>query len=261
MVKIGPPSPNVNTLDVFEESVYANTSVKIWQVIKFLLEELQPINIEDLGSDDRKCHICTEDFTAGFHGAVRLPCGHFFGKPCIEQWLRPYGVAILSSQNEELQYGANTCPMCRQVFFPAQVKFDLLPQIKARIKVWDKAYAYAGIALSEPERLAREGLLRYVDAYPGRGLDKYYPEFSAKKSPYLPWAHLQLLEFSRMLKQFELTPVQKVLRQTLERFAKRSSRIGAFRRNMVGTTLMMVTGTTLTMVTGTTLMMVTSSEV
>lgn len=240
MVKIGPPSPNVHTLDLFEECAYADTSIKIWQVIKFFLEELKPVNIEDLGSEDCKCHICTEDFTTGFHGAVRLPCGHFFGKPCIEQWLRPYGLAVITSEDKELRFGANSCPMCRQVFFPVQTQFDTLPEIKVRIKVWDKAYAYAEIELSEPERRAREDLLRYVDTYPGRGLDRYYPEFTARQSPYLRWARLRLLRFSRMVKHFELTPLQKNLQQSLERFAKRTLRNGS-KRNLDKTTLMIRT--------------------
>lgn len=112
--------------------------------------------------------------------------------------------------------------MCRQAFFPEQKKLDLLPEIEARIKVWDQAFAEVGITLSKTEHQAREDLLRYVNTYSARGFDEYYPDLRGISSPYLSWARIQLLNFSRALERYELTPIQQNIRQSLEEFARRS---------------------------------------
>lgn len=93
MVKIGPPSPNVNTLDVDEQWTYADTAKETWQIIKFFLEELKPVNTEDLDAENGTCSICVEKFTKDLHRPVRLPCNHCFGEPCIKIWLSPYAPA------------------------------------------------------------------------------------------------------------------------------------------------------------------------
>lgn len=220
MVKFGPPSPKANTLDIDEELTYANTFIDTWQIIKFLLEETKPVSTAELDSEDRECHICAADLTSdanSLHRAVRLPCNHIFGESCIKEWLSPF-VPFLPDV-KELSLGANTCPMCRQVFFPEQSTVDLLPEIEARIMVWDKAYAHVGISLSEQQVRAREDLLRYLNTYSNRGLDVCYPDPTAL-APYLQWARGQLLSFSLLLQFHELTPVQKHLRQSLENFAK-----------------------------------------
>lgn len=220
MVKIGSPSPMANTLDIEEETTYANTSTDTWQIIKFFLEEMKPVSTAELDPEDRECHICAADLTTDanhLHGAVRLPCNHIFGESCIMKWLSPYVPCL---QNvKELSSCANTCPMCRQVFFPEQSTVSLLPEIEARIMVWDKAYAHVGISLSEQEARAREDLLRYISTYSGRGLDVYYPDPTAL-AQHVPWARGQLLSFSLLLQFNDLTPVQEHLRQGLENVAK-----------------------------------------
>lgn len=149
MAKVCLAGPAVSTLDVFEYITYASTSTETMQVIEFFLEELKPIQAEDLEPEERNCYICTDDFRAGSHIAVRLPCNHHFGEECIQNWLRPYETP--TKTKDEWEYGANSCPLCRQVFFPEQRNCDVLPEMEMRIKLWDKVFAYVGIALSEQE--------------------------------------------------------------------------------------------------------------
>lgn len=221
MVKIGPPGPKVNTLDVVDGATYADTAVETWQIIKFFLEELVPVDTETFKPEDRKCHICGEDFSKFFHRAMRLPCGHCFGEPCIKAWLSPYGPAREIERWGEADCGANTCPTCRRVFFPEQTVIDFLPAIEARIKIWDTAYAHIGIALSETERQAREDLLRYLETYFARGVDIYYPFARLPSSPCLSsasldMARIMLYTFSLELLHTNLTHVQRQLRQSLQ---------------------------------------------
>lgn len=218
MVKIGPPSPKVNTLDVDEQSTYANTSKETWQVIKFFLEELKPVDSENLEPEDRKCYICTEDFTTDFHSAVMLPCNHVFGEKCIKTWLRPYAPCMPISYKDWRVPAANTCPICRRVFFPQQRTVDILPVMQTRIMLWDRAYALVGIALSETERRAREDLLRYLNTYFARGLDDYFPYFASIE--HRSFALDQFRMYCVQLKYRNLTPVQESLRQNLEEVAR-----------------------------------------
>lgn len=221
MVKINSPSPKVNTLDFDEHLTYADTYTETWQIIKFFLEKIDPVKPTDLEHEKRICEICTEDFTMGFHRAVRLPCNHHFGEQCIERWLSPYLKCTPFPEDiRVLPVGANTCPMCRRVLFPEQRAIDFLPEIESRITLWDKAYAHLGIALTETQSRAREDLVRYLKNYHGRGLDLYYPNVTAK-SPYPRHAREQLLTFSLRLKRQNLTPVQEHLRQGLEEIARR----------------------------------------
>lgn len=222
MVKIGPSSPNINTLDVIEEVTYADTCTETWQIIKFFLEELNPINSADLEPEDRRCSICAEDFTVDFHRAVKLPCNHQFGEPCIKKWLSPYMPWTPMAGEKYLKpVGANNCPNCRRVFFPKQTAVDTLPEIESRIKLWDRAYAYVGIPLSERERRARRDLLLYVNSYFARGLDEYYPS-NRVRSGYTSWAYQRLYLVSIFLVIVKLTPEQEHLRRGLEDIAKRN---------------------------------------
>ena len=124
---------------------------------------------------------------------------------------------------------ANTCPKCRREFFPEQRAVDGLPEIEARIKLWDMAYAHVGIALSETEFRAREDLLRYLGSYFTRGFDEYYPSDSERRN--CPtWTHQRLFFFSNRLKQKRLEPVQEHLRQALEDFARLSFPVITWRR-------------------------------
>ena len=210
-----------DTLDVLETRTYASIATETWQIIKFLLEELKPVGNPDLEPEDHRCAICGEHFTTDDHPAVRLPCNHAFGEPCIREWLRPYS-PFARYNGYELKVGANTCPMCRREFFPKQREFDILPNIEARIALWDKAYAHVGIALSERERQVREDLLRYIDYYVYARHNVYFYPFTWPGST-IDWVDHQrhvLLSFSLDLKSKNLTPRQENLRQGLEEFAR-----------------------------------------
>ncbi|MCJ1425192.1 hypothetical protein MMC29_003080 [Sticta canariensis] len=222
MEEIDAPGPAVVTLDVDEQYTYAQTSVETLRVIRFFLEELKPVNTEDIETEDGNCAICAEQFTTDSHRAVRLPCNHIFGKSCIEHWLRPYASLTImpgdQSMEPALSLGANSCPQCRRVFFPKQGAIDSLPNLETRVKFWDMAYAHVGITLSENERRAREDLLRYLGSYPGRGLDVYYPylDTGSQWQSSLGWHQHQLFIFSFGLRTQSLTPEQENLRQRLE---------------------------------------------
>lgn len=220
MVKFGPPSPKVNTLDVDEEWTYAATATETWQIIKFFLEELKQVDHEKLDPEDRKCHICGEDFTNELHRAVRLPCNHTFGESCIKKWLSPYATCMpVIWKSWRKPVGSNTCPTCRRVLFPAQKTADILPIIESRIKLWDEAYAYVGIALSDRERQAREDLLRYLAGYFARGMDYYYPCDTAT-SGYPAYARVLFRTSTNLLRGKTLSPVQEQLRQGLEEIVR-----------------------------------------
>ena len=229
MVKIGPPGPKVNTLDVDPTLAYADTSVETWWVIEFFLNELRPVEITGLEPEDSNCSICAEGYKVDFHRAVRLPCNHCFGESCITKWLTPFEpwsqTAGLERIMVENHPGANSCPICRQVFFPWQPEIDNLPQIEMRIKLWDWAYAHAGVALSKREHQAREGLLRYIDGYSARGLDEYYP--SEMMRPGSESRNDEICARFRFLKALlvllarrDLTPVQRQLTRRLQRISE-----------------------------------------
>ncbi|MCJ1264515.1 hypothetical protein MMC22_004387 [Lobaria immixta] len=209
--------PKLNTLDADEEVAYADTSVETWQIIWFFREQLRPVKIEDIEPESRTCDICTEGFTDS-HRALRLPCNHIFGEPCIKKWFTPFSKCVPVAEERPRPEGANSCPNCRREFFPEQSVADSLPAIETRIKLWDKAYASVGIELSNMEHWARDDILRYLGSYAARGDDDYYP-YITPQCPYPDWAHRRLQDFSVKLKHKSLTPLQERLRQSLELLA------------------------------------------
>lgn len=216
MVKYGPPSPKVNTLDFFRDWTYADISIETLQIIRFFLDDLIPVDTANIEPEDNTCDICTDELTS--HRAVRLPCNHTFGEACIKKWLSPFMEEIPPARDWGNPVGANTCPKCRREFFPQQTLSDMWPAVFTRIKLWDQAYASVGIALSETESQARDDIFRYLRENYGRGHNESNPEFT-NKSPYPLWAHQRLLIFARELKRQDLTPVQKHLTQGLEEIA------------------------------------------
>lgn len=64
---------------------------------------------------DHLCCICLQEIgtlspeTGIIECEIRLPCSHLIGSACIATWLR----------------SNNTCPLCRQAFFPAQPQANL----------------------------------------------------------------------------------------------------------------------------------------
>lgn len=79
------------------------------------LTRLPRVRSEEL-PDGAECMICMEEYGAFpsdngvIEHAVLLPCLHTVGSECIATWLSP-------------TRRGNSCPLCRTVFFPAQV-FD-----------------------------------------------------------------------------------------------------------------------------------------
>jgi hypothetical protein len=74
-----PPQPDRNT----------------FETQRAFLDSLQPINIEDVGEESRKCPICWkyfgEDSDPGYDNSeqpVRLRCGHVFGNKCLTNQFR-----------------------------------------------------------------------------------------------------------------------------------------------------------------------------
>ncbi|MCJ1467010.1 hypothetical protein MMC07_005632 [Pseudocyphellaria aurata] len=219
MVKIGPPSPVLNTLDVLEDFTYAFTARETWRIINFFREEFRkPVNVDDLTPEDRKCDICTDEFTDASHRAVKLPCGHIFGMECIELWLTPF---VSNRHEEDPSRGANTCPKCRRIFFPPQLALDEPNAVEARIKLWDLAYAHVGVALSDAERRVRADVLQYI-AIGGR-VDRTLPSDRVRPE-YIGWISHVLYVTCQLLKDqplTPLTPVQEHLRHGLEEIAVR----------------------------------------
>lgn len=72
------------------------------------LSHLEVIPIGDLPADSRVCLICYQDYHTGSpnEDAVKTtPCGHTFGKSCLQNWL-----AI-----------STTCPLCRQTLCESDI--------------------------------------------------------------------------------------------------------------------------------------------
>lgn len=159
MVKIGPLGPKVNTLNIFENMTYANTAIETWQIIRFFLNEMRPVSAVDPEPEDVDCPICGDEFTTDLYRAVRLPCDHTFGEPCIKRWVNPHERCTPNvSRAQGTQVGVNQCLLCRHVLVPQQTTGDMLPTMEARIRVWDETYKKPGIELSETEHQARDDL-------------------------------------------------------------------------------------------------------
>ena len=157
-----------NEFVIVDSRAYAMTAIETWKAVEFLLTKLEPINLEDLDSDDRVCAICHEELGVPEdvkrpHGPVRTICGHIFGKKCVTEWLDP--LRFWLSMNEDIDddvYGRSSCPTCRQVFFTT-CKVEPLEFLACRLSLWDSAYASAGVARSGKEELSRQHLWEYVE--------------------------------------------------------------------------------------------------
>ena len=79
--------------------------------------QLQTVSSGNL-PNGAECMICWEEYgtvssdSGVIEHAVFLPCLHHVGSECIAVWLSPDGGQ------------GNSCPMCRNVFFPAQTRYD-----------------------------------------------------------------------------------------------------------------------------------------
>lgn len=168
-------TPKPNEFVIHQNEAYAGTDIEKWAVVEFLLTKLEPVNIEDLGPDERLCTICHNEFHVSenvklSHPPIKTVCGHIFGKPCLIKWLDPLCYRGLEEDENGAaitqvgRYGdAKTdCPMCRRVFFP-KCRVEPWEYLAQRLDFWDTAYLTAGVARSEKEERSRKLLWEYVE--------------------------------------------------------------------------------------------------
>ena len=137
------------------------------------MTELEPVHLEDLDPDGRDCAICKEEFRVSedpklSHTPVKtVSCGHIFGKPCIIKWLDPlcyWGSregqeSVIHNLNPStIKAGNTTCPTCQRKFFFEPYR-EPMDSLASRLWLWDKAYAYAGVARTRTEEHPRKSSL------------------------------------------------------------------------------------------------------
>ena len=227
-----PRSPKPNEFVIPELEAYATTDINIWKAAEFIMTKLEPVRLEDLDPDDRRCAICQQEFRVSedpklSHVPVKTVCGHVFGEPCIIKWLDPlcyWGITegaqpTICGMDTSLITAANTsCPTCRREFFP-RPKREPMESLAANLWLWDNAYAFAGVARSEKEERSREHLWQYVKYC--RAIDEF--ELSELVQYDLFGNAMAYLEkFAQWLKTHRaLTPVQEALREQLEIIGRR----------------------------------------
>lgn len=168
-------TPPPDTFVLFDNMAYACTSIKTFDVAEYLLTQLEPIDIEDLDSDNRSCVICQEKFRVSehqkhSHTPVRTPCGHIFGQKCIMRWLQALNSWGLEEEYEDIpeqsvrleEEGNTSCPVCRTEFFPP-FQTESLVRLMQRLMLWDMALSSAEVEISDYEQHTRQILWEYVD--------------------------------------------------------------------------------------------------
>ena len=222
MEKSSPQTKKPNEFVIADSRAYAMTAIETWKAVEFLLTKLEPINLEDLASDDRVCVICQQEFGVSedvkrSHAPVRTVCGHVFGIRCISKWLDPLRFWGLVDEDRNLnldEHGVSTCPTCRQVFFTT-CRIEPMEFLAYRLSLWDSAYASAGVARSEKEELSRKHLWEYVEYC--RSINEQEPtevmRLEIQEAAYFLFRHWTQV----VLKIQNLTPEQEILREKLER--------------------------------------------
>ena len=218
------PKPNEFPIPAFE--AYAMADMETWQAIEFLLTKLEPVHIEDLDAANRECAICQQEYCVSedpklSHPPVKMVCGHLFGKPCIIKWLDPLaywglleGAAprIRRLDTESLGGAKTSCPTCRREFVP-QADREPMQMLAVRLWLWDKAYAFAGVARSDKEERSREHLWQYVRYC--QSINEFVLS-GPVRFHVCEVAHNLLLDYAERLKLARLTYDQEQLRITLE---------------------------------------------
>ena len=217
-----PLHPGPRELVIPEDQVYAQTDLKIYQVMEYLLTKLDPVSLEDLDADDRDCAICCMEFCVSederlSHPPVRTVCGHIFGKYCIIKWLDPlsyWGKAeeaedLITHLDPEIGDTKNSCPKCRTAFFPEGIeRNDSMYELSSRLRLWDMVYGLAEITLSEKEEHSRKYLWEFV-SYCTSVNDLKLTE--GMRMNIARWGQLDLWHHAEWLRTQALTPVQEKL--------------------------------------------------
>lgn len=215
-----------NELVIRDNEAYAKTPINLYNVIEFLMTNLEPVRLEDLDPNDRECPICQVEFCVSkdarqSHPPVKTMCGHVFGRPCIIKWLDPlsyWGLKgdadseILEMETESYDDSRTSCPTCRKVFCPTAVRVPM-EHIAAQLWLWDNVYAFAGVARSEKEERSREHLWNYVNYC--RSINEFKFD-RVMQFKLFEGARDDLAIFAENLGGEALTPVQERLKERLE---------------------------------------------
>lgn len=87
-----PPTSKPNEFVIPPDRRCVITDIAIFEATECLMTKSEPVNLDDIGPDDRVCAIYQEEFHVSkkhFHALVKTVCGHIFGKQCIVIWLDP----------------------------------------------------------------------------------------------------------------------------------------------------------------------------
>ncbi|MCJ1269197.1 hypothetical protein MMC22_009086, partial [Lobaria immixta] len=109
----------------------------------------------------------------------------------------------------------NSCPMCRNALFPGMDRREPIEWLSARLWLWDKAYAFAGVVRSEKEEYYRTNMWKYLNYC---ALNHVFEINRNVELESLQCSQRDLLDFAKSLKTQSLTPVRERLRKRLEKF-------------------------------------------
>ena len=133
-----------NKFVISENEAYAMINIRTWKIAKFLITELEPVNLEILDLDNWVCAICQQEFLVSedvkfLHALVKIVCGYIFGKFCIIKWLDPLCFWNLTKRAEPIVFnmgadfkdGKTSCPTCQTEFF-SETTFKPMESLFAR---------------------------------------------------------------------------------------------------------------------------------
>ena len=228
------------------DEAYAGISRLQWEAIAAQLNVIQPVQLRDIEPEDQQCDICRERFDCSHHRGypeqpVSLPCGHIFGKNCLENWIA-VGTGRDSHQHEndlddeeQFEYFDRplgdfddghledllpdsafwfetddfACPKCRQDF-TVSISEERALAMKAQLQFWDHAYEKLGITRSAYEERCRKDLWCFVSktkAKPITHTSQRNRLYSLERR-----AQVAAVRFALRRGRWDLTPVQRAFR-------------------------------------------------
>ena len=141
---VEPPSPERFLQQKNRTSVLLNSNAEAPPAVAFL-NMLESLGVDELDEHDRVCRICMESYHDGQEVPVALPCGHVFGKHCLEDWLSEF-----SAEQHD------SCPTCRKCH--VRVRENIGTEVGLRQRLQDVDYLLMGAG---PLRLNEEGLQQW----------------------------------------------------------------------------------------------------